>query len=335
MEYSDLIFHNNPSAAYTVDQGGRILDFNMKAEELTGYRKEEMVGVNETILVPRLEQSLAEYHFDKSGESVGTLISKEGKEKTVARYSALLTNDKGEITGKIVSFTDLTEWREFERYKTDMERVIRHDLKTPLNSVIGFPAIMLADTNLSDEFREYLNIIRNSGLTMKQLIEASRYLYRIEEGTWEPDPEETDILALLRQIEADLSELRSKKKINVKIFIDGKKAEKDDKIIRMTEKILIQMILSNLIKNAIEASPENSDVTVRVDQSPSLSISVHNRGVIPVEIRERFFEKYVTMNKKSGTGLGTYSARLMSHAIGAGLTFTSSDDEGTDLILSF
>ncbi|MBB6481757.1 sensor histidine kinase [Spirochaeta isovalerica] len=334
-EYAELIFHHNPSAAYTVDQSGRILDFNMKAEELTGYEKKELVGVNETILVPRVEQSLSEYHFDKSGESVGTLISKEGKERTVARYSALLTNEKGEITGKIVSFTDLTEWREFERYKTDLERVIRHDLKTPLNSVIGFPAIMLADKNLSEEYREYLNIIRNSGLSMKKLIEASRYLYKIEEGTWQPNPENTDIIALLRQIEADLTELRSQKKVKVRILIDGKRAERNDSLIIISEKILIQMVLSNLIKNAIEASPSDSDVTIEISRLPGLAISVHNKGVIPEEIKERFFEKYVTMNKKSGTGLGTYSARLMSRAIGADLTFTSNEQEGTVLNLSF
>ena len=334
-EYAELIFHNNPSAAYTVDQSGRISDCNRKAEELTGYKREELIGLNETILTLRMENSLTKLHFDKSGQTVGIILTKKGKEITIARYSALLTDEKGGIAGKIVSFTDLTDWMEFERYKTDMERVIRHDLKTPLNSVIGFPTLMLEDKNLSEDFRESLTIIRNAGTSMRQLIDASRYLYKIEEGLFEPDPEKTDIIAVLHQIDSDLTDMKIRNHIELKILIDGKKTDRNSKLNLVTEKILIQMILSNLIKNAMEASPSHSEVLVSLSTIPSLSIAIHNEGVIPESIRDSFFDKYVSMNKKAGTGLGTYSAKIMSRAIGAQLSFSSTQDEGTELRLVF
>ncbi len=63
----------------------------------------------------------------------------------------------------------------------------------------------------------------------------------------------------------------------------------------------------------------------------SRCLLIHNQGEIPAEIKDCFFDKYSTAGKSSGTGLGTYSAKLMSQIQGGDISFTSSAQAGTEL----
>ena len=58
---------------------------------------------------------------------------------------------------------------------------------------------------------------------------------------------------------------------------------------------------------------------------------IHNEGAVPMPVREHFFEKYVTHGKTHGTGIGTYSARLMAETQGGRIAMETSDESGTRL----
>ena len=100
----------------------------------------------------------------------------------------------------------------------------------------------------------------------------------------------------------------------------------------------LEMMFANLIKNAIDASPENVDVSVSVDLKKRNGksfhvIDVHNLGIVPQDIRGKFFEPYSTSGKKGGTGLGTYSSFLIAKAHKGHIHFTSSNENGTNVIV--
>ncbi|MDH5682818.1 MAG: ATP-binding protein, partial [Spirochaetota bacterium] len=102
------------------------------------------------------------------------------------------------------------------------------------------------------------------------------------------------------------------------------------------EGIHLGNLFGNLIKNAIEASPDKSKITININSNHKdyHEITIHNLGVVPEIIRESFFERYSTSGKEKGTGIGTYSARLIARTHGGDITFTSSEDEGTLLLVS-
>jgi signal transduction histidine kinase len=60
-------------------------------------------------------------------------------------------------------------------------------------------------------------------------------------------------------------------------------------------------------------------------------VEIHNQGCIPEEIRPQFFDKYVTRGKTGGSGLGTYSAKLIVDAVGGKIGFESAPETGTTL----
>jgi signal transduction histidine kinase len=89
-------------------------------------------------------------------------------------------------------------------------------------------------------------------------------------------------------------------------------------------------MFSNLIVNAVEASPRAASLTIRVrEEGEEVAVRIHNYGVVPDDVRDRFFERYATSGKKRGTGLGTYSARLIARTHGGDISFTSTEQEGT------
>jgi signal transduction histidine kinase len=86
------------------------------------------------------------------------------------------------------------------------------------------------------------------------------------------------------------------------------------------------------VANAVDASPDGGTVTVSLEGVPCRVIRIRNRGAVPAEIRDQFFEKYKTWGKKRGTGLGTYSSKLMADAMGYGLRLDTSDEDDATVV---
>ncbi len=77
------------------------------------------------------------------------------------------------------------ELLEAGRLREDVERITRHDLKTPLNAIIGYPRMMMADGNLPADHLEYLKMIEEAGLMMLNMINLSLDIFKMERGIYE------------------------------------------------------------------------------------------------------------------------------------------------------
>jgi len=93
------------------------------------------------------------------------------------------------------------------------------------------------------------------------------------------------------------------------------------------DSMLCYSLFQNLLQNACEASPESGEVVVSLRDESPLRITMKNTGAVEVAIRDRFFDKYVTSGKSGGTGIGTYSAKLLAQAQNGNVTMEASDAE--------
>ncbi len=219
---------------------------------------------------------------------------------------------------------------EAARLREDVERITRHDLKTPLNSIIGFPQIMMRDGNLTAKQSEYLKMIKNAGLTMLNMINLSLDMFKMERGTYKFKPVPVNVLPTIRRIINDTETIQMTKKLSAAILIDGKLADNEASFSVQGEELLCYSMLANLIKNAFEASPQEERITVELAEEEEMSvIRIHNKGAVTEDIRDRFFDKYVTSGKESGTGLGTCSARLIAGTQGGSIHLDTSKAKGT------
>ena len=85
----------------------------------------------------------------------------------------------------------------------------------------------------------------------------------------------------------------------------------------------------------MEASPGSGEVVISLDNGAAPGIRIHNQGNVPEEIRDHFFEKYTTAQKARGTGLGTYSAKLIVQAMGGTIAMETARESGTTINISF
>ena len=225
------------------------------------------------------------------------------------------------------SFTDLSETLKLETLKEDLERITRHDLKTPLVQIINLADLLLLDHDLQSEHRAYAGLIQRSGRRMMRIINATLDLYKLEAGTYCLFPESIRLVGVIRDIVSDL--LPQVRGAQVRFALNF-----DEGVYVWGEDALVYCVLSNLIKNAVEASPPDGTVSITVRRGREATVAIHNQLPVPAAIRETFLEKYVTSGKPHGTGLGIYSALLSAKAMRGSISFTSSEQEGTTVTVT-
>ncbi len=201
---------------------------------------------------------------------------------------------------------------ESARLQEDIEHIMRHDLKSPLNAIISLPEILLEECDFTASQREFVGMIIESGYTMLEMINRSLDLLKMERGTYEFCPEPVDILSVVRRVLREVAPRITSKNLQVTLQLNNRPPQTGQTIMVMAESLFCYSMFSNLLKNAVEASPRNERITVGFEAGEEVTISIDNSGEVPENIRSHFFDKFVTSGKSSGTGLGTYSARLIA-----------------------
>jgi len=228
---------------------------------------------------------------------------------------------------------DVTDKKRLEQLREDIDRMSRHDLKSPLNAIIGLPRLILLDKDMPrEEIDEYLRLIRQTGYNMLNLINISLEMFKMEQGTYTFEPKPVEVAELLRKLKLESSDRLNRKQLTLEMTIEGQTARETDTFPVLSEELPCWSMLGNLLENAIQAAPKGHAVTVALArQGGQGRISITNKGAVPHDIRARFFEKYATSGKTHGTGLGTYSARLIAQTLGGSIALDTSDPDGTTI----
>ena len=229
-----------------------------------------------------------------------------------------------------------TELKAMAELKQDMESITNHDLKSPINAIIGFSDLLLNKESFSKEdLKRFYKYINNSAMRLRDTVNHSLSLVKIERGIYQVELKNFKVLELLNCIINDARNLIDKKRLLITVLVDGRPVKKGEPFAIYGEEQLSYTLFSNLIKNALEASPEEHPVVVSLRASKETAmVAIHNHGAVPEEIRDRFFDKFVSSGKKTGTGLGTYSARLMAEVQKGSNHLQTSDEAGTTVTVA-
>jgi len=324
---------NASSSVIVTDVEGNIVYVNPSFTKLTGYEFEEAVGHNPRIIKSGLHDKGFYEELWKTiagGQSwSGEILNRrnDGTRFWMAARISPVFDKHGKITHYVGVQNDITQKKELEQLKGDVDRIMRHDLKTPLNAIIGFPSLIEMEGNLSQDQLELTRAITRAARKMLRLIDLSLDFFKMETGKYEYLPRRVDLGACLAELMIEFQSKLSAKRQRLTVSFCGAPAEPDKPFWIQSEESLIYSLLSNLLSNAIEASPAGEEVTVSVDCSDECTVTIVNVGVVPAPIRKSFFQKYKTYGKRSGTGLGTYSAKMLADAMGYTMRMETSDEE--------
>ena len=202
--------------------------------------------------------------------------------------------------------------------REDVERMTRHDLKSPI-AVALHASQALQDTMLSERQLENVRMIEMAANNALEMINRTLDMHRMEKGEYQPALQAFDMQALLERVAQQTRLAFAAEEITIRCAAPGD-------TICLGEPLLCYSMFTNAFKNALEAAPAGS--TIKVDIAPGhggMRIVIDNEGEVPESLRGRFFDKYATAGKAGGSGLGTYSIRLMAEVQGGSVSMETGD----------
>ncbi|MBT9599135.1 MAG: response regulator [Vitreoscilla sp.] len=213
---------------------------------------------------------------------------------------------------------------------------VSHDLRTPLNAVLGYTQLLEIDGELNERQSQQLEIIRGSGEHLLMLINDILDLSKVEAGKMELHPHEVDLPALLRLVADTLRVKASSKLLGIvldaaptlptQVMCDGKR---------------LRQVLLNLLDNAVKFT-DAGEVTFRVrplpgghaDAAVHVLFEVQDSGVgMTAEELEACFRPFeqvgAVARRSAGTGLGLAISRQLVRLMGGEIQARSAPGEGT------
>ncbi len=220
------------------------------------------------------------------------------------------------------------------RAKTEFLATMSHELRTPLNAVIGM-ASLLADTHMTADQRERLDMIRASGETLLTLIGDILDVSKIEAGKLEVESAPVNIVRLVEESLDQVAAAASNKGLEI-----GYEIAEECPAAILSDATRVRQILGNLLGNAVKFT-SRGNVTVNVAattldaERAEITFAVHDTGIgIDPDGIGRLFVPFTqadaTMTRKyGGTGLGLAICKSLSELLGGTIGVESVPGEGS------
>jgi signal transduction histidine kinase len=225
----------------------------------------------------------------------------------------------------------LQKLQEFDRMKDEFFANVSHELKTPLNAVIGFSGLLLQDRNgqLPDDVQEDLNIIYQNGRGLQEIVENILDLSKIQAGKFDLELREMDPLQVLEEVRVVALGLILDRPIELVYERPGWRASVEGDPVRFKQ------VMVNLVGNSIKFT-ERGAVEVRPSVAGGLfRVEVRDTGIgMTEEETRRLFQPFQQVDgavarRYGGTGLGLAISKSMVELMHGRISVGSVKGEGT------
>jgi len=218
-------------------------------------------------------------------------------------------------------FSILTMINISDKYKREkLENVCFHDLLNTLSSIKGFLSIM-NEGGFEDQAEICAMLERTTQNSIDEII-ALRMLEQSARDDLEVRPETLETVSCMEDVLKTVQRHEAATGKNLRLGIsDSRSFTSDPRLLRR--------IMTNMLINALEATPPDGTVTLGCEAEHSaVRIWVHNDQLIPRNIQDQIFHRTIS-SKGQGRGSGTYSIKLLSEMICGDASFTSTKKDGT------
>ena len=219
---------------------------------------------------------------------------------------------------------------EMSEEKDNFINVVAHDLKSPLNNILGLANLIRINGKLSDEQLEYLTLLDQVAGESKNLISNLLDINKLESGLMEQEIVEFDLQLLLRKVIHQFEELAEEKGIRITNTCHEKQEIKSNQA-------FIERILDNLVSNAIKFSPEKKEVEIGCEFNENqLLLSVKDEGPgFTAEDKVDLYKKFQKLSARptageSSTGLGLAIVKLLVEKLHGDIDLISESHQGSE-----
>lgn len=358
----ETIFESVSEGIVVVNGSQIIVSTNGAANEMFGYERDELLGQQLNILIPQKHRHGHDDHFDRfvahsdkrqMGRGRDLFgVNKNGVEFPVeAGLNPFVLNDENYIMAIVTDITErknyteklertvkqrtrqlteaLTKEKELNDLKTKFLSLVSHEFKTPLSGILTSATLAgkYTQTEQQEKRKKHLNTIENKVKYLNNIINDFLSIERIESGKVSYKFSTFPLSKVINEVVYDANMLlKNGQKINYPSNIDEMLIEFDEKI--------LELVLVNVVGNAIKYSQENTsvDIEVNVDHG-GLIIVIKDQGIgIPEKEQKFIFNRYFRAENAlldQGTGIGLNIVKSHLENLGGNVTFTSVEGKGS------
>ncbi|MFP4522901.1 MAG: two-component system sensor histidine kinase NtrB, partial [Fibrobacterota bacterium] len=342
-----LLFRIVPSAVFTVNEKLKIITWNNAAEKITGYKREEIMGRKCTVIRTEAKNcascclTLGEVTAPVSREEI-SILRKDGKKRRILKNSDHIVGKNGEIAGAIISFIDITELRDVEKKKNQLENEmteikhsavigrlasgIAHEINNPASALQNDMFLlksMLGKAGCNKE--KLISVIERDIIAAGRICSIAGTVKNSgHSGEWGP-------FDLHKEIDLQVSLLLSKHDSGITIVreysgdlrFEGYQNE-------------IGRVILNLLSNSFDAVENGGEIRIKTESSRNkVCFEIRDSGSgIPESIKSHIFDPFFsTKEVGKGTGIGLYLSRNIVENHGGELIIISEKGKGTSAVV--
>ncbi|WFP51190.1 PAS domain S-box protein [Methylomonas sp. EFPC3] len=326
----------------SIDSSGIIRMFNPAAEKLFGWRSDEIVGKNVSLLMPEPDASahdgyIRRFLAQRQSRILGTEREVIAQRKDGSRFPASLAVGHGIISeGRhiFVGFiSDITLQKQAElelrqakeaaeaaaKAKANFLANMSHEIRTPMNTVIGFAEVALQDANLSNATRNHIKTILSSGRHLLSVINDILDFSKIEAGKIELESVCFNLPVAIQEALQIMSLRAAEKGLRIDLAVEAGLPH-----LFVGDPNRLRQIILNLVGNSVKFT-DTGYIAVsigRAEQPELLHFAIADTGIgMSPEQTERIFESFsqadaTTSRRFGGTGLGTTISKQIVEMMG-------------------
>ena len=340
----DLIFQHSEDGILLLDEDQNILNFSPGMEKITGYKKEDVIGLSaqeilkfrgdaNNSLLPDLMFIRAK--MNNRPYTRNTLVTKDGREITIEASCTLTSDPKTHMRTGIAIIRDVTYEEELIKRDKEFIAITSHQMNTPLSIIRGYVSLLRNEKagKVTQAQKKYLDEIYSGVVRMISITSRLLSISRIEQDKIKLEKEDISLIELSGSLHNYFKNLALENKINL-VFSN----DQSDSIIYADREKLFQA-LSNLIDNAIKYSPKGKVEVSTKETKDQAIISIKDNGIgIPANeienVGRKFYRSQSAINSDSkGTGLGLFISTSIIEKHGGTLEIKSEVGRGTEIIV--
>ncbi|MCJ7508916.1 MAG: ATP-binding protein [candidate division Zixibacteria bacterium] len=343
--YLNNILESLTSGVLAINLDGKITLFNRAAEEMLGYKSDEVLGkLYPEIIGKNIKEECAATYLLKSKGSVVNqekeIYARDGRKIPVGYSITLLSDSEGELIGAVEIFFDLTKLRQLEeevsRVKTlaalgEMAATVAHEVRNPLGGIAGFAALLDRDIPEEDERKRLVKkIIQGVEILNRTVSNLLNYTRVVK-----LNPTEVDLVKFADEVVAYFNMDISQKMKNITI----QRNYPDRRLVCRLDTEQFRQVVLNLLYNAAQSMPNGGKITFTVNDAKSedgveaiegkIVLEISDCGVgMNKETQAKLFTPFFT-TREEGTGLGLSTVKKIVEAHRGDIYIQSEPGKGT------
>ena len=356
-----LAFETSGVGMVMAAMDGRLIKVNKSFCKMTGYSQDELLNrdiislthpddieisnivINNLISGLKVHDSIEKKYIHKDRSIIWAIIN-----------VSIVTDENGKPSHFVSQISDITKRKETENMliiqknradkmaakalsankgKSQFLASMSHEIRTPMNSIIGFSDI-LAEEVSSDDHKEYVEHIQNSGNHLLQLINDILDYSKIEAGKMDVDISFSSLQDIIDNVDSMMRPFAEAKNLD---FVFTKSPDVPEKI--RTDPTRVEQCLINLVNNAIKFTDQghvkvNTSFEI-IDSKEFVCIDVEDTGIgISPKAQQKIFDSFTqadqgTAKKMAGTGLGLAITKQLAELLGGTVRLASKQAEGS------